>query len=82
MSILKDLVELTENVESLNGIHEALKSLVDADGALETSAAASQLVAELAITVAITATVRTAMSSLRLGFSIATQIWKWKSAAY
>ncbi len=82
MSILESLVHLTERVEGLNGVHDGLKKLIDADGAVETAAAASQLAAELAITTAVTATVRTSMSALRLGLAISGQIWKWEALSW
>lgn len=82
MSILKKLVEVTEGVEGLNGVHEGLKKLVDAEGAAETTAAASQLAAELAITTAVTATVRTSMSLLRLGLAVSGQKWKWEALSW
>ena len=36
MSILKSVVYLTEGVEGLSGVHDGLKKLIDADGAVET----------------------------------------------
>lgn len=82
MSILQNLVNATEHVEGLNGIHEALKKIIDADGALETTAGASQLAAEMAITTAVTATVRTSMLALRLGLAISGQMWKWEAISW
>jgi len=82
MSILQKLVEITEGIEGLNGVHEGLQKLVEANGAAETAAAASQLAAELAITTAVTATVRTSMSALRLGLAISGQIWKWEALSW
>ncbi len=82
MNILEKLVEFTENVEDLNGVNEAIKKIINADGALETSAAASQLVAEVAITTVVTATVRTSMSMLRLGLAVSGQIWKWEAISW
>jgi hypothetical protein len=82
MSILEGLVRWTERIEGMNGIHDALTRLLDADGAIETAAAASQLAAELAITTAATATVRTSMSLLRLELAISGQIWKWEAVSY
>ncbi|MBV5344874.1 MAG: hypothetical protein JZU63_04760, partial [Rhodoferax sp.] len=70
---------MTEGIDELNGINEAIKDFIAADGALETTAAASQIVAELAITTAVTATVRGSMSALRLGLAISGQIWKWEA---
>ncbi len=82
MSVLQNLVHLTEGIEGLNGIHEGIQNLVEANGALETSAAASQLAAELAITAAVTATVRTSMSALRLGLAVSGQMWKWEALSW
>ncbi|WP_300086319.1 hypothetical protein [uncultured Nitrosomonas sp.] len=82
MSILQKLVQITEGVEGLNGVHEELQKLVEANGAAETAAAASQLAAELAITTAVTATVRTSMSALRLGLAVSGQIWKWEALSW
>src|SRR5690606_17047965 len=63
-------------------IHEGLKKLREADGTLETTAATSQLAAELAITTATAATVRTSLSSIRLGLAISGQIWKWEALSW
>ena len=82
MSILQKLVQMTEGVEGLNGVNEGLQKLVEANGATETAAAVSQLTAELAITTAVTATVRTLMSALRLGLAISGQIWKWEALSW
>jgi len=82
MSILQKLVQATEGVEGLNGVYEGLKKLTEADGAAETAAAASQLAAELAITTAVAATVRTSMSLLRLGLAVSGQIWKWEALSW
>ena len=82
MSILQKLVQVTEGVEGLNGVHEGLQKLVEANGAAETAAAASQLAAELAITTAVAATVRTSMSALRLGLAVSGQTWKWEALSW
>lgn len=82
MSILQKLVQATEGVEGLNGVYEGLKKLTEAEGAAETTAAASQLAAELAITTAVAATVRTSMSLLRLGLAVSGQIWKWEALSW
>jgi hypothetical protein len=50
VSFLEKLVTLTEGIEGLNGVSQALNKLIDANDALEATAAASQLAAELAIT--------------------------------
>ena len=82
MSILQKLVQVTEGAEGLNGVHEGLQKLVEANGAAETAAAASQLAAELAITTAVAATVRTSMSALRLGLAVSGQTWKWEALSW
>lgn len=51
MSILQNLVQITEGVEGVKGVHKGLQKLVEANGA-----------AELAITTAVAATVRTSIS--------------------
>ncbi|MGD7251466.1 hypothetical protein ACQCRI_13415 [Ralstonia pseudosolanacearum] len=82
MSILENLVRLTDRIEGLHGVSEAIQKVKDANGALETTAAVSQLAAELAITTAVTATVRTSMSVLRLGLAVSGQIWKWEALSW
>ncbi|WP_137940292.1 hypothetical protein [Chitinivorax sp. B] len=82
MSILLELVKWTERIEGLNGIHGALKKLIEAKDGLEATAAASQLVAELAITTAVTVTLRTTMSALRLGLAVSGQIGKWEVVSW
>jgi hypothetical protein len=78
MSIIKDLVGITERIDGLNGLAEAFKKFDQAETKLDMTAAASQIVAELAVAGAVTATLRTAMSALRLGLAVSGQIWKWE----
>jgi Ca2+-binding RTX toxin-like protein len=77
--ILDKLVALTENVDGLNGIYEGFKNLRDADGALEVTAATSQIFAEFAVAGLVTATLRPAFSAYRLGLALSGQIWKWEA---
>ena len=82
MILLQKLVQITEGIEGLSGVHEGIKKFVVAEGAAETSAAAGQLAAELAITAAVTATVRASMSLLRLGLAVSGQSWKWEALSW
>ncbi|WP_457307008.1 hypothetical protein, partial [Polaromonas sp. P5_E6] len=79
MSLLKDLVTWTERIDGLNGLAEGIKKLDEADNGIDVAAASSQIVAELAVAAALTATVRTAMSLTRLGLAISGNIWKWEA---
>lgn len=82
MNILKDAVFWTEHIEGMNGVHDATIKLVEAESALDVAAAASQLAAELAITAAVTGTLRTSMTALRLGLVVSGQMWKWEALSW
>ncbi|MGI0013560.1 MAG: hypothetical protein ACREBU_08990, partial [Nitrososphaera sp.] len=82
MSLLEKAINIVEHIDGLNGVAQALIKLKDADDPTEVAAAASQFVAELALAGAITATVRTSMSMVRLGLAISGQIWKWEALSY
>lgn len=79
MSIIKDLVTFTERADGLNGLSQAISRFDAANNPVDVAAAASQILAELAVAGAITATVRPAMSSLRLGLALSGNIWKWEA---
>lgn len=79
MSFLQKAISFTENTEGLNGLAQGLKKLADAQNATETAAASAQILAELAVAGAVTATIRTAMSATRLGLAVSGQIGKWEA---
>ena len=59
MSWLEKLAEVTGYIDLANGLKDAVDDIKNAQGALETSAAVSGFAAEVAVGIAVTATVRT-----------------------
>ncbi|MCD6619972.1 calcium-binding protein [Aeromonas veronii] len=82
MSILQSLVEWTQGIEEISGIHDAIVKLIEAEEPIEVAAATSQLIAELAVATVVTSTIRTSMACLRLGLAISGQIWKWEALSW
>ncbi len=79
MSLLQKAIDATRGIDGLNGLAEGLQKLSDAEGEIDTAAASSQIIAELAIAGIVATTARTAMTLTRLGLAVSGQIWKWET---
>lgn len=82
MNIRKDTVVWTEHIGGMNGIHDAIAKLIEAESAHDVADAASQLAAELAILAAVTGFICTSMQALRLRLARSGQMWKWEALSW
>jgi hypothetical protein len=78
---LKHVAQLTEEIDDLSEILEALEKLDRAETHWEVAEAESQIIAVLAVISASASTLRQLMSDVRLGLSMSGQTWKWDAIA-